>query len=113
MTHLGEQIKTLVNFSDYSEEERDRLVQLMFLLARLSAPPDPEGDFVEYGERKERFLTSAAGDDYEVLEEAFLSLYAQLHMHEAEYTAGERRRMDEAGGYWAHAGGLSPILKAG
>ena len=46
------------------------------------------------------------------MEEAFLTLYAHLHMHEARYTPDERGRMDEAGGYWAHAGGLSPILEA-
>ncbi len=34
-------------------------------------------------------------------------------MNEAPYTSDERRRMDEAGGYWNHAGGLAPILKAG
>jgi hypothetical protein len=33
-------------------------------------------------------------------------------MNEARYTAEEREQMDMAGGYWAHAGGLSPILKA-
>jgi hypothetical protein len=34
-------------------------------------------------------------------------------MHEAPYTPEERRRVDETGGYWSHAGGLSPILRAG
>jgi hypothetical protein len=34
-------------------------------------------------------------------------------MHEAVYSSDERSRMDAAGGYWNHAGGLSPILKAG
>ena len=34
-------------------------------------------------------------------------------MHEAPYTRNERQRVDATGGYWAHAGGLSPILKAG
>ena len=47
------------------------------------------------------------------VEEAFLNLYCHLHGHEAPYSASERRRMDELGGYWCHAGGLSPILKAG
>lgn len=55
-------------------------------------------------------MTGGSGDD---LEETFLELYAHLHMHEAPYTPSERRRLDETGGYWSHAGGLSPILKAG
>ena len=112
MTRMRERIENLMSREDYSEEERDRLVRLMLLFVELPAPPDPDGDFPKYGEYKERFLTCAAGEDGEALEEAFLNLYAHLHMHEARYADEERRRMDEAGGYWAHAGGLSPILKA-
>jgi hypothetical protein len=85
----------------------------MLLFLRLPLPPDPEGDFPRYAEYRERFLATAEGRDAEALEEAFLDLYVHLHMHEAKYTQEERRVMDEAGGYWAHAGGLSPILKAG
>jgi hypothetical protein len=112
MTRFRERIETLISSEDYSEEERDRLVRLMLLFTELPAPPDPDGDFPKYGEYKERFLACAAGRDGEALEEAFLNLYAHLHMHEAKYTDEERQRMDEAGGYWGHAGGLSPILKA-
>jgi len=53
------------------------------------------------------------GGDPERVEEAFLHLYCRIHMHEARYTAEERRRVNQAGGYWCHAGGLSPLLKAG
>jgi hypothetical protein len=109
---MKERIEDLVGRLDYSEAERGRLVRLMLLLAGLPAPPDPDGDFPKYGEYKDRFLARAAGNDGEALEEAFLDLYAHLHMNEASYADDERRRMDEAGGYWAHAGGLSPILKA-
>ena len=49
----------------------------------------------------------------DLVEERFLELYAHLHMHEAPYTDEERRRVDASGGYWCHAGGLSPILRAG
>lgn len=113
MTRMGERIEALVSREDYSEEERDRLVRLMLLFVELSNPPDPDGDFPKYEECKGRFLACAAGEDGEALEEAFLSLYAHLHMSEARYAEAERRQMDEAGGYWSHAGGLSPILKAG
>jgi hypothetical protein len=113
MRQFREQIETLVRSAGYSEEERGRLARLMLLFVGLPAPPDPGGDFPKYGEYKERLLTYAAGQDCEALEAAFLDLYAHVHMHEAKYTEAERRRMDEAGGYWAHAGGVSPILKAG
>jgi SAM-dependent methyltransferase len=61
---------------------------------------------------REVFLAAVSGTDFEALEEAFLALYCHLHGHEAPYTAVERRRVDETGGYWSHAGGLSPVLKA-
>ncbi len=113
MRLFRERIKALLGPDDYSEEERDRLARLMLLLAELPPPPDPDGDFPAYGELKQKFLSCAEGNDGEALEESFLTLYTHLHMHEARYTPEERRQMDEAGGYWAHAGGLSPILKAG
>jgi hypothetical protein len=112
MKRLREQIETLILAQDYSEEECDRLARLILLFLELPPPPDPEGDFPNYAEHKERLLRCAGAGDGEALEEAFLNLYAHLHMHEARYTQEERQVRDEAGGYWAHAGGLSPILKA-
>jgi hypothetical protein len=85
----------------------------MRLIAELPPPPDPDSHFTSYGELKKRFLAAAAGADSELVEERFLELYAHLHMHEAPYTPDERRRLDASGGYWCHAGGISPILKAG
>jgi hypothetical protein len=93
--------------------ERRRLVALMELLAGLPPPPDPDRLFDRYEQLLADFLEACTGSYGELLEERFLELYAHLHMHEAPYTRAERRSMDAAGGYWAHAGGLSPILKAG
>ena len=98
---------------ELANDERRSLRRLIELFNRLPAPPRAEEDFPRYGQLKEAFVRSCRGTDPEVFEESFLELYAHLHMHEASYTPGERRRMDETGGYWAHAGGLSPILKAG
>ncbi len=107
-----ERIGTLVHSLELPEEEQKQLVRLMVLFAERPAPPDPGGHFPKYREYKEKFIESIDGHDPEAFEEAFLTLYAHLHMHEARYTPEERGRMDQAGGYWAHAGGLSPILKA-
>jgi hypothetical protein len=95
-----------------SRVERARLVNLMATLAALPPPPDPVGLYPRYVELRESFLHAAAGRDGERLEEAFLELYCHLHGTEAPYTRGERRRLDETGGYWCHAGGLAPVLKA-
>jgi hypothetical protein len=93
--------------------ERERLVRLMALFAALPPPPDTGGHFPRYAELQSEFRNSFRSNDPEQIEERFLELYAHLHMHEAPYTPEERRRVDETGGYWSHAGGLSPILRAG
>jgi hypothetical protein len=85
----------------------------MRLFAELPPPPDPAGHFPRYAELKLRFRDSVAGTSPDAVEESFLELYAHLHMNSAPYTPAERRRLDAIGGYWCHAGGISPILKAG
>jgi hypothetical protein len=108
-----EHARRLFAEDDRSDDERERLLRLLELFAQLPPPPDPLRIYPRYGEYRDRFLTASEGADSDELEEAFLTLYAHVHGHEAPYTAGERRRVDETGGYWCHAGGLSPILKAG
>ena len=97
-----------------SAAERHQLVHLMRLLVERSPFPDPNGHFQRREPLREQFVDLATrGADPDVVEEAFLELYCHLHMHESPYSAAERRRVDETGGYWNHAGGLSPLLKAG
>lgn len=92
--------------------QQRRLVTLIQRLDALPPPPDPGGHFPRYGELRSTFREQIAQADGDSALDAFLDLYAHLHMHEAPYTGPERRRMDETGGYWAHAGGLAPILAA-
>jgi hypothetical protein len=94
-------------------DERDRLVSLMDLLVSLPAPRCADRFFPRYDTLFDAFLTACGGSDGDEIEERFLELYAHLHMHEAPYTTGERQTVDDSGGYWSHAGGLSPILRAG
>ena len=93
--------------------ERERVVRLMTLLAMRTPPPDPDGYFPRSGQIRRRFLRSIGHGNAELIEDRFLELYAHLHMHEAPYTPEERRRVDASGGYWCHAGGVSPLVKAG
>ena len=109
---MAERIEALVRSLEYPAEEQRHLVRLMTLFAELPCPPDPDSHFPRYEEHKNGFLDSIEGQDADALEDAFLTLYAHLHMHEARYTPEERELMDLAGGYWSHAGGLSPVLKA-
>ena len=98
--------------TEYSSEERERLLRLLRLFAELPEPPDPFGLYPRYAELRDLFLASIEGPDGEALEEAFLLLYAEIHGYEVPYTPDERDRVAETGGYLSHVGGLSPILKA-
>jgi hypothetical protein len=98
--------------ADREPGEADRLARLILLFLVLPKPSDTATYFPRFDELRGRLEAVTLSGTGEGLEEAFLELYAHLHMHEAPYTSDERRRMDEAGGYWNHAGGLSPILKA-
>jgi len=106
---LGELVKEL----ELPKSEQICLLRLMTLFATLAPPPDPHGLFPGFADLQHQFVAAIMGKDAEVLEEAFLALYCHVHGHEAPYTPQERRHMDRTGGYWCHAGGLSPILKAG
>jgi hypothetical protein len=92
--------------------EADRLARLVLRFLILPSPPDDASLFPRFGELQKQLENATLEGSGEEIEDAFLELYAHLHMNEAPYTSEERRRMDEAGGYWNHAGGLSPILKA-
>lgn len=99
-------------FDGRPREEAERLARLALLLAELPPPPDPIGLYPRAGALQEQLRACLAGGDGERLEEALLELYAHLHGHEAPYTPAERARVRRTGGYWCHAGGLSPVLKA-
>jgi hypothetical protein len=98
--------------TDRDPREADRMARLMQIFLKLPNPPDTERLFPRFAELRQRLasvIPTGSGDE---IEEGFLELYSHLHMNNAPYTSDERRRMDAIGGYWNHAGGLSPILKA-
>jgi hypothetical protein len=96
-----------------SPDELLRLARLVGLLATIEPPPDPDGHFPAFQPLQGRLRSTLGSRDGEAIEEALLELYCHLHMHEAPYSPGERAVVDRTGGYWCHAGGLSPIVKAG
>lgn len=113
MSVRPDHLRELLDPLGYDPIEANRLVRLMAVIDGLPPPPDPVGLYPDYAEHLAMFRAAANGDDGERVEEAFLALYCHLHGHEAPYSEAERRRVRETGGYWAHAGGLSPVLKAG
>jgi hypothetical protein len=101
-------LATAFEASGWAREEARRLTVLIDLFLRLPEPPG----FPDFSRLRDRLGRAVEEDDPEDIEPSLLELYAHLHMNEAPYSRSERRRMDAAGGYWNHAGGLSPILKA-
>ncbi len=95
-----------------SDVDLERMFELIQLFSELRPPPDPGGDFPCFAALQESLRQTTAGACADDVEEAFLELYAHLHMHESPYSREERTRLDETGGYWSHAGGISPIVKA-
>lgn len=108
-----EHVRAMLGNLELADDEQKRLIEIMAILGGLADHPGLVSDFPKFPTLRESFIGACSGSDPEALEERFLNLYAHLHMHEAPYTPQERRRVDASGGYWAHAGGLSPILKAG
>jgi hypothetical protein len=98
---------------DRSADERRRLARLVALLAEVPPPPSARSLFPRFSALQDSLRMSLEHGDGDSIEEAFLELYCHLHMHEAPYTPEERRVVDSSGGYWAHAGGVSPLLRAG
>ncbi|MDH3814652.1 MAG: hypothetical protein OEV48_09200, partial [Acidobacteriota bacterium] len=78
--------------------EADRLARLILRFLILPSPPDGPSSFPRYGELQNKLETVTLRSNGEAIEDAFLELYAHIHMHEAPYTSEERRRLDEAGG---------------
>jgi len=110
---LPSDLANIFRGDDRPVPERNRLLTLMEIFSTLPPPPDPFGLCPDFAELQRHFFRLVETAQPDLVEEAFLNLYCRIHGHEAPYTAAERRRMDELGGYWCHAGGLSPILKAG
>jgi hypothetical protein len=96
----------------WARDEAERLTTLVDLFCSLPAPRGLRRAFPDQERLRDRLARAVETGGPEAVEEPFLELYAHLHMNEAPYSPEERRRIDAVGGYWNHAGGLSPILKA-
>ena len=102
----------VVKRTDWSSAEQATLARLMTLFLERESPPDPIGMFGQYNVLKQQFLTAVSEGDAEGAEESFLMWYCHVHGYEAPYSPAERATLDRLGGYWCHAGGISPLLKA-
>jgi hypothetical protein len=92
--------------------EAYRLERLVDAFLSRPTPPQPRDLYPAFPSLLARLAGAVAALDGDRVEEAFLELYCHLHGNDGRYTPSERAIVDRSGGYWAHAGGLSPILKA-
>jgi hypothetical protein len=96
----------------WDPHEAERLATLIDLFLSLPEAPSRRLPFPEFTRLRDRLGRAVEEGDPERIEPRLLELYAHVHMNEAPYSREERQRVDATGGYWNHAGGLSPILKA-
>jgi hypothetical protein len=107
----SELVESLVS-SGWAAPEARRLLEIIQLLLRLPDPVGAGGLFPEFRRLRDGLADALALGAAVTIEERCLELYAHLHMNDGAYSPEERQRLDTVGGYWNHAGGLSPILKA-
>jgi hypothetical protein len=97
----------------WTPQEASRLLEIIQLLVSLPDPVGAGGLFPQLRRLRDRLAEALALGAAATIEDRCLELYAHLHMNDGAYSPEERQRLDAVGGYWNHAGGLSPILKAG
>lgn len=85
---------------------------LAALFASLAERADVAAAFPEFPALFPKVVEGLERGDPEEVEDRLTILYAYLHGAGSAYTPAERAKLDAAGGYWCHAGGLSPLRKA-
>lgn len=108
---LRSDLATALEGSGWPADEASGLSGLVRLFLDLPEPRDG-GWFPDFRRLRDGLAEAVACGMAEPVEERFLELYAHVHMNDGCYSSDERRRMDATGGYWNHAGGVSPLLKA-
>jgi hypothetical protein len=97
------------------EGEEGKTVLLAGLIRLFASLADQEEVRLAYPEIRPLFdkvCRSLDHGDPEAVEDELTRIYAYLHGKDKEYEPAERREMDAWGGYWCHAGGLSPLYRA-
>jgi len=102
------------SISKTDQENRDR-IDLFSALIRLFVRMLRHEEFRHrYPDASTRFAECCReldrGDPVRV-EDSLTLLYCYLHGKDQEYSPSERREMNSWGGYWCHAGGLSPLRR--
>jgi hypothetical protein len=85
---------------------------LAALFASLAGRADVTAAFPEFPALFGGIVEGLERGDPEEVEDRLTILYAYLHGAGSAYAPAERKELDASGGYWCHAGGLSPLRRA-
>lgn len=88
------------------------LSSLTAIFGELAGTREAVAVYPELGALFQPFRRSLDGGDVEGVEDALTAIYAYLHGSGSSYSPEERSTLDAVGGYWCHAGGLSPLWRA-
>ncbi|MDX1763640.1 MAG: class I SAM-dependent methyltransferase [bacterium] len=103
----------LVPLRERGEEQKaGLLISLVSLFASLASKDAFLKAYPRFAGHFSAFRGHLDRQDPELLEDGVAALYCYLHSSDRAYSESERQEMDAAGGYWCHAGGLSPLLLA-
>lgn len=94
-------------------EREGFLSSLIRLFVLLESKQDFLNLYPEFSPLFSRFCRDLDQGDPDVLEDDLTQIYCYLHGSNSGYSPSDRQDMDAYGGYWCHAGGLSPLFRAG
>ncbi|MEK6775351.1 MAG: hypothetical protein AABY87_00545 [bacterium] len=113
---MNDLVKRFLSLTQGQEEDRERtdlLAVLIRLFNSLGSRTDFPGLYPGFAPLFFRFRRDLDRGDPERVEDDLTQIYCYLHGSNNGYSPSDRQEMDAYGGYWCHAGGLSPLLRAG
>jgi hypothetical protein len=110
---LVEKFKASWTRAGAAGQEGNLLVRLLRLFQMLASKREFLQGYPEFSVRFSDFCEQLDRGDAGLMEDALAMVYCYLHSADRAYSDSERQEIDAAGGYWCHAGGLSPLLRAG
>lgn len=88
------------------------LSSLAVIFGALAGRAEGLAAYPELGSLFTAFLDKLEAGEREGAEDGLTMIYAYLHGADSGYLPDERKELDSLGGYWCHAGGLSPLWRA-
>lgn len=107
-----QECRALLGGTGREEGEVGLLASLSRLFAALAVRGVLDLAYPRFAELYGRFLQELGRGNPDGTEEGLTMIYAYLHGCDMSYDPEERAMLDARGGYWCHAGGLSPLWRA-